>query len=243
MSWENFHSEFDLKIFDKFIESMTIRKTKVRGKIQISPIVNPQFKYELLPFETVSDRYVVRYNKSSVKKNDYTETNVLGYFQRFEKGLVFVSTDTSHVWKKFRDIYMTENSVAISVHNNVKLLGANLVFADFSSFETNKRYHFLINGQIDESSFIFKADCVRINDIYIGSNKSCRYFIVQDCHYSSSDYLSNNVIRNKKFFQDLKDLSTDDFIMIFDNYGTILEDYDAMSKRYGDKTIKKLLKI
>lgn len=203
-----------------------------------------KFVYKLEPLEIVNDDcVVVRYTKKA-KNGEYQEYNLMGYFQRFEIGWVFIVVDSSHVWKKIRDVIPHDESIQKkSDLKNVTTIGSNLVFADLSKLEIDKRYYMINDGKIVDHSFICKVNCVKIDDVYVGSQKGLRYFIVLDSFYSSSDYLTNIAVKNKKFFDNLKDISNEDLIMIFNKNSPILENREELSKQYGEKVVNKLLKL
>jgi len=248
MNWQEFNQVFDFTIFDKLIQDLndeSLKKYEEYNKkkkpqprrYNYQPVYVPDWNaFELLPFEVIENKHVIKYRKSSKTKSNVEEC-ILGYFQEFEKGWAFISIDSSHMWKKLREMI---NETQPKLENLI--IGSNMLFCKLAEIDFDTRYYFLKEDGIDDTSFFFKSSCVRINDVYVGSNKSHRYFLILDFAYTSSDFTTNNYISSETFFEHLKELNNEDILVVFDQRRD-LKNYQEVMQRYSDKMIKKLLKI
>lgn len=252
MTWQEFNAAFDMTVFKKLMSHMNGEseqkveaQKKDRQKRKNSydrysyrnyQYLSDDFSYEILPMQELNHKYQIKYLKKSKTKNNVEEI-VLGYFQEFEKGWIFISLDSSHMWKKLRELIQKEMP---DIKNMI--MGSNMVFCDLSEIEFDTRYYLIDSNGKDETSFLFKNNCVRINDVYVGSNKSFRYFLILDFAYTSSDFTTNNFVSCETFFDHIKELSNADILVIFDQRRD-LKDYQEVMQKYSDKMLKKLLKI
>lgn len=251
MTWQEFNTIFSITVFDKLLQSLNVeadehyeKKKKLHEKNNKKnryvkyprEFIADYYVYQLLPIKELDGKYIIKYVKSNRNRDNFEE-NHLGYFQEFEKGWVFVSLDSSHIWKRLREEMTMTTETMQSV-----VLGSNMVFSNFSEIEYNQRYYFKTTSGIDENSFFFKSNCVRINDVYVGSAKSFRYFLITDFAYTSNDFTTNNYVSVDTFFEHLKDLNNDDILVIFDQ-GRDLKNQTEVMQKYSDKMFKKLLKI
>lgn len=243
--WDVFSKSIGLNKFTySYISNLKVTKIKnKKEKVKKKP--SDPITYTDLPIKQVGNKYVFKYIEKRDATNQisfnriinsgmYHETKILGYFQEFELGWIFISLDTSHVWKRVREIIL-------KTEKNVFTVGNQLVFCNIDDLEYDKRYYFYDkNGDLDPNSFIVKLAVARINDIYILSNKTSRVFLVSEHVYTSSDFLTNNYLMRKHYFESLKDLSNEELIMIFNQND--LSDQEEISKRYNAKMLNKLLK-
>jgi hypothetical protein len=247
MTWEEFNQVFDFTIFSQLMDhlkgkSTDLFETDTKQAKKLHKIHNSRdyfyeyHTFELLPIKEVGNKYLVKYIKRG-SKFDHAEENLLGYFQQFEKGWIFASLDSSHMWKKLREKIVLKDDRYQTI-----VVGSNMIFTNLNEIETDKRYYLYKGNELDDTSFFFKASCVRINDVYVGSLKGFRYFLVLDYAYTSSDFTTNYYVSCETFFDHLKNISNEDIMVIFDQNHD-LKDKAIVMQRYGDKMMNKLLKI
>lgn len=245
MTWEEFNQKFDFDVFSKLMDLLNSTTKTVIDKRTGKEKIKNKLKHEienlsahtLLPMQKVGNKYLFKYSIKS-KTYDNVEEILIGYFQEFQLGWIFVSLDSSHMWKKLRDLMRIDTPELQSM-----IIGSNMVFCNFSNIETDSRYYlYKEQDVIDENSFLFKENCVRINDVYVGSSKGHRYFLVLDYAYTSNDFTTNNSVKGNTYFEHLKDIPNSEIIIIFDQNRDLSNQEDVMQK-YGDKVMNKLLKI
>ena len=175
MQWDEFISRFDMSVFSNLMKELNDESDQ-RFEDHVKRRKREGYVHELYDFDSYvfklydtvvsNGRRLIRYVKKNRSRDNFEEV-LLGYFQPFQKGWVFVFMDSSHLWKNIR-----ERATFVMPDWDARVIGSSMIFCNFSQLESDTRYHFLNGEIVDEDRFVFKTGCVRINDVYIGSAKT-----------------------------------------------------------------------
>lgn len=208
---------------DSFLEKYNI--------VNVFETCLPDFQVKI---ENINNVYHLKYyydtystpHLTNVLQLSSKREGLLGYFEEVENGCIFISCDTTHNWKKFRNMFENDNVVVIGEH---------LLFLDNKDIEIDRRYYF---KNID-NAFYFKSKVSKVSDMYLMSKTAERYFIYRENFYSSSDYALNSYVP-EHLFKDVEMTNEHLFMLLsVSNHSTL----EQIENTYREKVYKKLLKV